>query len=66
MNTKSSMFRDGMQNAFALALFIDPLYLKMRFYIEGAITSNSMDEGMLSSGMHMGIKLLSESGANQS
>ena len=47
-------------------LFIDPLYLKMRFYIEGAITSNSMDEGMLSSGMHMGIKLLSESGANQS
>ena len=47
-------------------LFIDPLYLKMSFYIEGAITSNSMDEGMLSSGMHMGIKSLSETGADQS
>ena len=50
-------------------IFIEALYcrahLKMHFYLEGGFTTVNIDEFMLSSGMDMGVKLLSESEADQ-
>ena len=50
-------------------IFIEALYgrahLKMHLYLEGEISTVNIDDFMLSSGLDIGVKLLSESDADQ-